>query len=77
MFFESKELDRAKLPTRRNVTEYFLFLRKKAMDRDTSVRTSYLQFKAEVAREVKALWGVKNIPITSNDMVRKKTPRNM
>lgn len=72
MVFNSKDLDRTKLPLRRNVMEYFLFLRQKAIARGASLQTSYLQFKPEVAREIRGLWRVKNIPLTSNDMVLKK-----
>lgn len=48
-----------------------MFLRQKKIERGASQRTSYSQFNSEVAREIRALWRVKNIPLTSNSMVLK------
>lgn len=71
MNFDAKDLDRSKLPTRRNVMEYFLFLRQKEIERGATVHTSYSQFRPKVAREIRGLWRVKDIPLTSNAMVLK------
>lgn len=65
MSFESRNLNRSKFPTRRNIIEFLIFLRREKIGRGASQHTSYSKFIPNVAREIRELWRVKSIPLTS------------
>lgn len=66
MPFECRDLDRTKFPLRRNVMEYFMFLRAKDIQSCASRHTAFLDFDTRVCREIRALWSAKDIPVVSN-----------
>lgn len=62
MNFEARDIDKSKLPTNRNIIEYFLYLKKTGtatIDKNKKL-SSYLQAVFNVITE---LWKCRNIPL--------------
>lgn len=72
MVFDERNLDKSKLPTKRDVMQYLLFLRNETLRQGATRTSSYDEFCAPVAVEIEALWQRSKIPTVLNTSIQNK-----
>lgn len=72
MVFDACELDESKLPTKRDVVQHLLFLRKEQMQSGAPQNTSFSDFFAQTVLKIRALWQRTKIPLITNQSISTK-----